>query len=73
MTTDTPSTSRSLREAVRAELLRLARIEEDVAASEAERVPYWEAMPLTVAVHRRCAAALRAAADRPPTAREATR
>jgi hypothetical protein len=49
--------------ALRQELLRLARHEEDVAAAEAERVRYWETMPDTVAVHRRCAAALRAAAD----------
>lgn len=52
-----------LQDALRQELLRLARHEEDAAAAEAGRVRYWEAMPDTVAVHRRCAAALRAAAD----------
>ncbi len=55
--------SEQLHEALRKELLRLARHEEDTAASEAERVHYWESTPATVVVHRRCAAALRAAAD----------
>jgi hypothetical protein len=52
-----------LHEALRKELLRLARDQEDLAARDAQPVHYWEAMPLTVAIHRHCAAALRAAAD----------
>ena len=52
-----------LHDALRQELLRLAQHEEDIAASEAARVHYWESMPVTVAIHRKCAAALRAAAD----------
>ena len=55
--------SEQLNEALRKELLRLAQHEEDVAASEAQHVHYWETMPVTVAAHRECAAALRAAAD----------
>lgn len=62
----TSPSSEHLREALRAELLRLARLEEEAAASMAEHVHYWEAPPITIAVHRECAAALRAAADRLP-------
>ena len=49
--------------ALRQELLRLAQQEEEVAAREAQPVHYWESMPVTVTIHRQCAAALRAAAD----------
>lgn len=52
-----------LHEALRQELLRLARHEDDAASREAARVHYWEPVPVTVVVHRQCAAALRAAAD----------
>lgn len=52
-----------LHDALRQELLRLAQHEEDIAASEAARVHYWQSMPVSVAIHRTCAAALRAAAD----------
>ena len=55
--------SEQLHEALRKELLRLAQHEEDIAAREAEPVNYWQAMPITVAIHRHCAAALRGAAD----------
>jgi hypothetical protein len=59
-----------LHDALRRELLRLAGQEETAAASEAEGLRYWEAVPVGVVVHRRCAAALRDAADellvRPP-------
>ncbi|MCW2736698.1 hypothetical protein [Nocardioides sp.] len=48
---------------LRRELLRLARHEEEVAAGVAARVHYWEPTPVTVVVHRQCAAALRDAAD----------
>ena len=44
------------------ELLRLAKHEEEAAAHEAQGVHYWEPVPVTVAVHRQCAAALRVAA-----------
>jgi hypothetical protein len=63
MDTYTPPVAGQLHEALRQELLRLAHHEEDLAASEAARVHYWESMPVTVAIHRKCAAELRAAAD----------
>lgn len=59
-TAPTPST---LAEALSHELLRLAQREDDLAVLEAEQVHYWEPMPVTVSIHRQCAAALRAAAD----------
>jgi len=59
--------------ALRQELLRLAQQEEDIAAREAQPVHYWEAMPVTVAIHRQCAAALRAAADELLTASQTQR
>ena len=52
-----------LHDALRQELLRLARDEDDAASREAARVHYWEPVPVTVVVHRQCAAALRDAAD----------
>lgn len=52
-----------LHDALRQELLRLARHEDDAASREAARVHYWEPTPVTVVVHRQCAAALRDAAD----------
>ena len=54
----------SLRQALRHELLRLARHEDALATREAMTVPYWSPCPSTVAGHRAAAAALRAAADR---------
>jgi hypothetical protein len=48
---------------VRKELLRLARREDDLAASMASAVPYWAACPDEVLGHRRAAAALRADAE----------
>jgi hypothetical protein len=60
--TTAPATDQ-LHRALRQELLRLAQQEEDTAAREAQPVHYWESMPVTVAIHRQCAAALRAAAD----------
>lgn len=59
-----------LHDALRQELLRLAQHEDDAATREAARVHYWEPVPVTVVVHRQCAAALRDAADEllaPPT------
>lgn len=42
------------------ELVRLARHEEELAANEAARVPYWRVCPPSVDGHRAAAAALRA-------------
>jgi hypothetical protein len=63
MSATTAPVSDQLVRALRKELFRLAQQEEDIAAQEAQRVHYWECMPVTVAIHRQCAAALRAAAD----------
>ena len=54
----------ALSRALRRELLRLARVEEDLAADEAARVPYWASCPPSVHGHRAAALALRADADR---------
>ena len=48
---------------VRSELLRLARFEDALAATEAASVPYWASCPDTVQGHRMAAVALRADAD----------
>lgn len=50
--------------AVRAELLRLAKREDEVATAEAVSVPYWTATPESVIAHRAAAKVLRAEADR---------
>lgn len=63
MSASTTPVSEQMHEALRQELLRLAQHEEDIAACEAQRVHYWESTPITVPVHRQCAAALRVAAD----------
>ena len=63
MSAPTTPLTEPLHEALRRELSRLAQHEEDVAASEAAHVHYWETMPVTVSIHRQCAAALRAAAE----------
>ena len=49
--------------ALRRELLRLARVEDDLAAAEAAATPYWTPAPITVLGHRTAAALLRADAD----------
>jgi hypothetical protein len=49
--------------ALRRALLRLAREEEDRAATEAAAVPYWTAGPPSILGHRAAAAILRAQAD----------
>ena len=49
--------------ALRRELLRLARAEDDRAAAEAAKIPYWAACPPSVLGHRVAAATLRADAD----------
>ena len=49
--------------ALRRELLRLARAEEDRAAAEAAKVPYWAPCPPTIQARRTAAAILRADAD----------
>jgi hypothetical protein len=57
-------TATMLDAALRRELLRLARAEEDQAAAEAAKVPYWAGYPSSVLGHRAAAAILRADADR---------
>jgi hypothetical protein len=61
--TQTTTRADVLHDALRQELLRLARHEDDAASREAARVHYWEPIPVAVVVHRQCAAALRDAAD----------
>ena len=51
-------TSLDLINAVCHELVRLARREEDAAATEASRTPYWSPVPPTVEGHRAAARAL---------------
>jgi hypothetical protein len=48
---------------LRLELLRLAKLEDDLAAAEAAKVPYWSPCPSSVGGHRAAAAALRFDAD----------
>jgi hypothetical protein len=48
---------------LRRELLRLARLEEELAAREAAQVPYWTPLPPAVDGHRAAARALRDDAD----------
>lgn len=55
--------SASVASALRQELLRLARAEDDRAAADAAKVGYWSACPPSVLGHRAAAAALRAHAD----------
>jgi len=50
--------------ALRRELLRLAVFEEELAATEAAKVPYWSPCPATVDGHRAAARSLREDADR---------
>lgn len=61
LTTQTLTTE--IAAAVRRELLRLAHSEDQLAATEAARVAYWEPCPSSVQGHRAAAAALRASAD----------
>ena len=63
MSTQPATQTHLLHDALRQELLRLAQREDDAASREAARVHYWEPTPVTVVVHRQCAAALRDAAD----------
>jgi hypothetical protein len=63
MSAPTARVADPLHRALRTELLRLARQEEERAARVAQGVHYWESMPVAVTVHRQAAAALRAAAD----------
>lgn len=48
---------------IRRLLLELAKAEDDLAATEAARVPYWEPAPASVSGHRAAARALRGEAD----------
>lgn len=54
----------SLLFAMRQELLRLARVEDDLADTEAASVHYWEPLPPTIQARRLAARLLRADADR---------
>jgi hypothetical protein len=63
MNTSSPKVD-GLRQALRLELLRLARHEDDLAAAEEAEVPYWAPCPPSMLGHRTAAAALRADADR---------
>lgn len=49
---------------IRAILLQLARHEDDLAATLAAEVPYWQPRPSTAIGHHAAAAALRSEADR---------
>lgn len=61
LTTDfSPEMTASLDAAIRRELLRLARQEEERAADEAAQVQYWQPCPPSVDGHRAAAEALRA-------------
>ncbi len=60
---DGVTVSTALTTALRKELLRLARAEDELAASEAAAVQYWEPCPSSVLGHRAAAATLRADAD----------
>ena len=56
---DSPTT----RQALRRELFRLAREQDDIACAEGAAVPYWASSPPSTQGHRAAAAALREAAD----------
>ena len=60
MVADRPDVAVPLRQI----LLRLARHEDDLAASEAAAVSYWAPSPASVSGHRAAAEALRSEADR---------
>jgi hypothetical protein len=64
MNQHTTSLSADVTEVLRRELLMLAKLQEDTAAAEAARVPYWRCLPASVEGHRLAAAALRADAAR---------
>jgi hypothetical protein len=59
-----PTNTSQVDVALRRELLRLAREEEDRAATEAALVPYWSVGPPSIQGHRAAAAILRAQADK---------
>ena len=58
------SLAAALLQALRRELLRLADAEDQLAAGEAARVPYWSPCPSSVIGHRTAARVLREDADR---------
>jgi hypothetical protein len=60
---DHDSDRRHLVTAMRRELLRLAKREDEIAATEAAAVPYWAPHPPSVLGHRTAAEALRLHAD----------
>lgn len=60
---DHSSNANGTHAAVRAVLLKLAKQQEDLAADEAAKVPYWTPCPDTVVGRRAAAEVLRAQAD----------
>ena len=58
-----PTTTSPTGQALRRQLLRLAREEQDRAATEAAAVPYWSVGPPSIQGHRAAAAILRNLAD----------
>lgn len=62
-TTHLACLSAELLRALRLELLRLADREDDRAANEASRVPYWMACPASVSGHRAAASIMRENAE----------
>ena len=59
----TNANTTDIKVALQRELHRLARVEDDRAANDAARVPYWSPCPPSVQGHRAAAAILRAEAD----------
>lgn len=64
MGTQSSIASEELRRALRTELLRLAKVEDELATNEALGVLYWQPLPPSVTSHRHCAVVLRTAAER---------
>ncbi len=59
----TNANTTDIKVALQRELHRLARVEDDRAANDAARVPYWSPCPPSVQGHRAAAAILRAEAE----------
>jgi len=60
---DEMSNRQGISQAVREQMLRLAKHEDDLAADELARVPYWKPAPPTALAHREAARVLRQHAD----------
>ena len=59
----TTQQSQGIQQAVREQLLGLAKHEDDLACDELARVPYWAPAPVTAVGHREAARVLRQQAD----------